>query len=109
VLLGAGQGNFTSKGRFLEGTVSSFPFVPSLVLADFNKDGFLDVAAPDGFSESVSVLLGNGDGTLRTGQLFAGALADSAVAFSVAGFEPSIAMATGPKVRILKNATPSIP
>src|SRR5215472_7620210 len=77
VLLGNGDGTFSSKGSFFEGTVNSFPFVPSLVLADFNGDGFLDVAAPDGFAESVSVLLGNGNGTLRTAQLFAGGLADS--------------------------------
>jgi hypothetical protein len=108
VLLGNGNGTFTSKGGFLEGTGSSFPFVPSLVLADFNGDGFVDVAAPDGFAESVSLLLGKGDGTLRAGQLFGGALADSAVAFSVAGFEPAIAMAThDTKVRIVRNTTPS--
>src|SRR5262249_39596846 len=108
VLLGNGNGTFTSKGAFLEGTASSFPFVPSLVLADFNGDGFLDIAAPDGFAESVSLLLGNGDGTLRPAQLFAGGLADSAVAVSVAGFEPSIAMTTqGTKIRIVRNTTPS--
>ena len=108
VLLGNGDGAFTSKGRFLEGTANSFPFVPSLVLADFNGDGFLDVAAPDGFAESVSLLLGKGDGTLRSAQLFGGALADSAVAFSVAGFEPGIAMATrDTKIRIVRNTTPS--
>jgi len=106
VLLGNGDGTFNSKGSFFEGTVNSFPFVPSLVLADFNGDGFLDVAAPDGFAESVSLLLGKGDGTLRSGQLFAGGLADSAVAVRVAGFQPGIAMTTqGSKVRVVRNAT----
>jgi len=108
VLLGNGDGTFSSKGSFFEGTVNSFPFVPSLVLADFNGDGFLDVAAPDGFAESVSLLLGNGDGTLRSAQLFGGGLADSAVAVSVAGFQPGIAMTIqDAKVRIVRNATPS--
>src|SRR5262252_46921 len=108
VLLGNGNGTFTSKGSFLEGTANSFPFVPSLVLADFNGDGFLDVAAPDGFAESVSLLLGKGDGALRSAQLFGGALADSAVAVSVAGFQPGIAMTIqDAKVRIVRNATPS--
>jgi hypothetical protein len=107
VLLGNGNGTFTSKGRFLEGTENSFPFVPSLVLADFNADGFLDVAAPDGFAESVSLLLGKGEGTLRSAQLFGGALADSSVALSTAGFQPGIAMATrDSKVRIIRNTTP---
>jgi hypothetical protein len=107
VLLGNGNGTFTSKGGFLEGTADSFPFFPSLVLADFNGDGFLDVAALDGFAESVSLLLGSGDGTLRPTQLFAGGLIGSAVAVDVAGFQPSIALAAGSKVRIMKNATPS--
>jgi hypothetical protein len=108
VLLGDGHGNFTSKGQFFEGIASNFPFVPSLVLADFNGDGFLDVAAPDGFGETTSLLLGNGDGTLLPAQLFAGGLADSAVALDVAGFQSGIAMATrNSKVRIMKNATPA--
>jgi VCBS repeat protein len=108
VLLGDGHGNFTSTGSFFEGIGSNFPFVPSLVLADFNGDGFLDVAAPDGFGETTSLLLGNGDGTLLPAQLFAGGLADSAVALDVAGFQPGIAMATrDAKVRIVKNATPA--
>jgi hypothetical protein len=108
VLLGNGNGTFTSKGSSFEGTASSFPFVPSLVLADFNGDGFLDVAAPDGFAESVSLLLGNGNGTLRPAKLFAGGLADAAVAVGVAGFQPGIAIATrNSKVRIVRNTTPS--
>lgn len=108
VLLGDSQGSFISKGQFFEGIGSNFPFVPSLVLADFNGDGFLDVAAPDGFGETTSLLLGNGDGTLRPAQLFAGGLADSAVALDVAGLQPGIAMATrDAKVRIVKNATPA--
>jgi len=108
VLLGNGNGTFTSKGSFSEGTASNFPFVPSLLLVDFNGDGVLDVAAPDGFAESVSLLLGNGDGTLRPTQLFAGALSDSAVAVNVAGFQPGIAMATRDStIRFIKNSTPS--
>jgi len=107
MFLGDAQGNYTFKGTFSEGTGSNFPFVNSLLLADFNGDGVLDVATTDGFSESVSLLLGNGDGTLRSVQLFAGALNDSAVAFKVPGFQPWIAMACqDTKVRIIKNTTP---
>jgi hypothetical protein len=36
----------------------------SIVIADFNRDGKLDLAIPAG-SQSVAVLLGNGDGTFR--------------------------------------------
>jgi len=108
VLLGNGNGSFTSKGGFLEGTANSFPFVPSLVLADFNGDGFLDVAAPDGFGESVSLLLGNGDGTLRPATLFGGGLADAAVALDAAGLQPGIAITTeDSSVLVVKNATAS--
>jgi len=107
MLLGNGDGNFTFTGTFPENTGSSFSFVSSLVLADFNGDGVLDVGVPDGFAETVSLLLGNGDGTLRTGQLFGGTLTSAAVAYNVAGFQPGIAMATqDTKVRIIKNTTP---
>ena len=38
----------------------------AVVLADFNGDGNLDVAVANGGSNTVSVLMGNGDGTLGT-------------------------------------------
>jgi hypothetical protein len=108
VLLGDGHGHFVSKGKFLEDNASSFGFVATLLLADFNGDGFLDVAAPDGFGESVSLLLGNGDGTLGTATLFAGALADASVALDADGLQPSIAMTTrDATIHVLRNATPS--
>ena len=106
-LLGDGRGNFSFKGTFPESIGSPFPFVPSLMVADFNGDNILDVAVPDGFGGTVSLLLGKGDGTLRTGQLFGGAITTSAVAYPVAGFQPGIAMASqDTKVRIIKNTTP---
>jgi hypothetical protein len=36
-----------------------------MVVADFNQDGFPDVAVTDGSNNRVLVLLGNGDGTLK--------------------------------------------
>src|SRR5262249_59762660 len=38
----------------------------AVVTADFNGDGHLDLATANYSSNDVSVLLGNGDGTLRT-------------------------------------------
>jgi hypothetical protein len=72
VLVGNGKGKFVSKGKFPENQLSSFSFVPALVLADFNGDGLLDVAATDGFDDNVPVLLGHGDGTLSAPRLIIG-------------------------------------
>jgi hypothetical protein len=61
VLLGDGRGGFGRPAGYPAG------FQPTRVgLADFNVDGNLDVVVTNTFSdpESISVLLGNGDGTL---------------------------------------------
>ncbi len=42
----------------------------SMVDADFNRDGVLDLAVGDPDSNDVAVLLGNGDGTFRAGGRF---------------------------------------
>ena len=107
VVLNDGDGHFTSAGVFGEQSGASFGFVPALVLADFNGDGVLDVAAPDGFAETMAVLLGNGDGTLGPATLFGGGLADSATAVSFAGFQPSVALGTPNQVLVVRNTTPS--
>jgi FG-GAP-like repeat/FG-GAP repeat len=105
VLLGDGQGKFTSAGKFSEGEASGFSFVSSLVLADFNGDGFLDVAAPDGFGDNVSVLLGDGNGTLGPGTLFAGAATKWAAAGSFSNdLLPDIALAA-----VTPTASPTSP
>ncbi len=61
VLLGNGDGTFTSTASTLSACGGSV----SLVVADFNKDGKLDLAVPcnNVYDESVYILLGNGDGT----------------------------------------------
>jgi hypothetical protein len=57
VLLGNGNGTFQAAKN------SSAPDgVWSMAIADFNKDGRLDLAVTDGFS-TLSILLGNGNGT----------------------------------------------
>src|SRR5215471_16950847 len=37
-----------------------------VVIEDFNGDGNLDMAVPNSFSNNVTVLLGNGDGTFQS-------------------------------------------
>ena len=84
----------------------------NVLLADFNGDGFLDVAVTDGFDDNVSLLLGNGDGTLGTANLFAGGFANGAVVIDSGNTRPGIAISeqvsfTRAEVIVIKNATPS--
>jgi hypothetical protein len=58
-LLGNGDGTFQPAQTFDAGI-----YLQSIALGDFNGDGNLDVAVAD--VGSVRVLLGNGDGTLKT-------------------------------------------
>jgi len=63
ILLGTGDGTFGEPSSFMTGTSS-----PSrgLALGDFNGDGNLDAVATNmGPSNSLSVLLGNGDGSFQ--------------------------------------------
>ena len=64
ILLGKGDGSFGPHQDF---TVGSFPIGEAA--GDFNQDGKMDLAVVNwdgGGSDSVSVLLGNGDGTFQT-------------------------------------------
>lgn len=60
ILLGNGDGTFTTKATF-----NSFTNPQSLVLADLNGDSKLDMAVVDSGANSVIVFLGNGDGTFQ--------------------------------------------
>jgi FG-GAP-like repeat/Abnormal spindle-like microcephaly-assoc'd, ASPM-SPD-2-Hydin len=62
VLLGNGDGTFRHEASYTAGTSPT-----SLVAADFNHDGNLDLAVANSLSDYVSILLGNGDGTFRAG------------------------------------------
>ena len=63
ILLGNGDGTFQSAHQYPTG-----PEPYSLVEGDFNGDGILDLATANSGTDanSVSVLLGNGDGTFQT-------------------------------------------
>jgi hypothetical protein len=60
ILLGNGDGTFTQApgSRVPVGAVPYFT-----AIADFNKDGFADIAVTNNTDNTVSILLGNGDGT----------------------------------------------
>ena len=64
VLLGNGDGSFQPPVFYPQDT----NFGGSTVVADFNRDGKLDLAVEDG--QSVAILLGNGDGTFATPVLY---------------------------------------
>ena len=63
VILGFGDGTFPAPRLYNVGTYgsSSHTLAQAVVAADFNKDGFIDVA------NSFNLLLGNGDGTFTAG------------------------------------------
>jgi hypothetical protein len=61
ILLGNGDGTFQTH---LDYPLGSGPI--SILTADFNGDGKLDVAAANYGGSTVSVLLGNGDGTFQS-------------------------------------------
>jgi len=62
ILLGNGDGAFREGSSYTAGTGAV-----SIVAADFNHDGNLDLAVANSLSNYISILLGNGDGTFRAG------------------------------------------
>ena len=76
ILLGNGDGTFTEPADCDATTVGTAPTCVvgtqpvSIVAGDFNGDDKLDLATANEATKSVSVLLGNGDGTFQAAQNF---------------------------------------
>src|SRR5215467_14580046 len=66
VLLGNGDGTFQAARSVYFASGGGFPWY--VVTADFNGDGRLDLAVSNYGDNSLSVLLGNGDGTFQAPQ-----------------------------------------
>jgi hypothetical protein len=79
VLLGNGDGSFQPARSFAAGHLPQ-----GLAVGDFNGDGVQDLAVTDGggspFNGSVSVLLGNGDGSFQTARDYPVGASPNAVA-----------------------------
>jgi hypothetical protein len=67
VLLGHGNGTFTDTGAVRASSPTSQSTLMTIAVADFNKDGNVDmvVTNSDGSSQIVTYMGGNGDGTFR--------------------------------------------
>jgi VCBS repeat protein/FG-GAP repeat protein len=77
ILLGEGDGTFEAAANYSVGGTAGSPLFPTFVaVGDFNGDHKLDLAVANGGANTVSILLGNGDGTFQApSQYHAGAFA----------------------------------
>jgi type II secretory pathway component GspD/PulD (secretin) len=73
----AASGNFTGTFPRTDFTVGHSP--SGVVVGDFNGDGKLDLAVTNEGDNTVSILLGNGDGTFQTQKTFATGLGPDAI------------------------------
>jgi hypothetical protein len=60
ILLGFGNGSFANQVTYSTGPLS---FPNSIVVSDVNSDGRLDIIATNNNGNSISIFVGNGDGT----------------------------------------------
>jgi len=67
ILLGNGSGGFSSPTSYALGSDSG---PRDIISQDFNADGILDLAVSTYYTGSISVLLGNGNGTFGTRKVF---------------------------------------
>jgi hypothetical protein len=67
VLLGLGGGRFAPPQHYAEGGSDA-----SLAVGDYDQDGVVDLAVIDRIENTLTILLGNGDGSFRSGSSLAG-------------------------------------
>src|SRR5262249_42783036 len=89
VLLGNGDGTFGNPQTYQVPFSTSWGIEVNVAVADFNQDGKLDVVASG--AGKVSVLLGNGDGTLATPLNYRGGLALAVGDFNRDGYPDPVA------------------
>ncbi len=65
ILLGNGDGTFKAKVTYPT-TIGAFIGPSAMTTGDFNGDGKVDLAITDQHDNTVSILLGNGDGTFQS-------------------------------------------
>jgi hypothetical protein len=78
ILLGNGDGTFTAQPPAQWPATGSSP--SAIAVGDFNGDGKLDLAVTNTVSNTVTILLGNGDGTFTAGPTLATGSYPTAVA-----------------------------
>ena len=110
VLKGTGDGRFTLSKQFGLEAVSNTPFITTIAVADFNKDGKLDfavLAGTPGFSSSISTFLGNGDGTFRAPMSMVTALSSNSLAVGDLNGDgiPDLAVVAGTPLSPFGNST----
>jgi hypothetical protein len=68
VILGNGDGTFQPAQSVSPGVQGAEPY--GIAIADFNGDGHQDLVLNNAYTDNVSILLGNGDGTFQPARLY---------------------------------------
>jgi len=66
IFLGNGDGTFKAAVTYTTGTAITIGYYGNIISDDYNKDGQADLAVMDDGDMTVSVFLGNGDGSFKT-------------------------------------------